>query len=226
VRVQLPGDEKLPRHVAAIAQIVDLLIGPQNVLEADDLKQRRQQRRVLVGDGNARGLTEEALVDKQSAVCILTLQVEVAGLIGRDAEPIVGLAYVSVESGSFRERGGAQASLRGGGMSQNVGYTTLGLRAMKTMMWGSMQVIPHVESAWLDAFNDLTPNASVTFATTGIGFCIDGVSLAEDSAVLDAGVDFSLCERPTTGAYYTDQYADSVPDNAVKGGLTWLFNKV
>lgn len=72
MRVQLPGDEKLPRHVAAIAQIVDLLIGPQNVLEADDLKQRRQQRRVLVGDGNARGLTEEALVDKQSAVCILT----------------------------------------------------------------------------------------------------------------------------------------------------------
>ena len=109
-------------------------------------------------------------------------------------------------------------------MSQNVGYTTLGLQAAKTMMWDSMQVIPHVEAAWLHAFNDLTPNASVAFATTGIGFCIDGVSLAEDSAVLDAGVDFSLSERLTTGASYTGQYADSVADNAVKGRLTWLFN--
>nr|WP_141702128.1 autotransporter domain-containing protein [Methyloceanibacter stevinii] len=74
------------------------------------------------------------------------------------------------------------------------------------------------------AFNDVTPDASLAFATTGIGFAIDGVPLAEDSAILDAGLDFAISERLTAGVSYTGQWANSVSDNGVKGRLTWLFN--
>ncbi|WP_208430877.1 autotransporter outer membrane beta-barrel domain-containing protein [Methyloceanibacter caenitepidi] len=143
---------------------------------------------------------------------------------GIELEPFAGLAYVSVESSGFREKGGAQASLRTSGIDQDVGYTTVGLRAATTMMWGGMAVTPHIEAAWLHAFDDVTPGASLVFATTGIGFDVDGVPLAEDAALLDAGVDFALSDRLSAGVSYQGQYADSLEDNAVKGRLTWLFN--
>ncbi|BAQ17140.1 hypothetical protein GL4_1686 [Methyloceanibacter caenitepidi] len=143
---------------------------------------------------------------------------------GVELEPFAGLAYVSVETSGFKEKGGPQASLSTTGVNQDVGYTTVGLRAAHTMTWGAMQVTPHVEAAWLHAFDDITPGASLAFATTGIGFSIDGVPLAEDSALLDAGVDFALSDRLSAGVSYQGQYADSLEDNAVKGRLTWLFN--
>ena len=140
-----------------------------------------------------------------------------------ELEPFAGLAFVSVESGGFREKGGAQASLRTSGFDQDVGYTTVGLRAAQTTMWGAMAVTPHIEAAWLHAFDDVTPGASLAFATTGIGFAVDGVPLAEDSAILDAGLDFAISERLTAGVSYTGQYAEKFSDNGVKGQLTWLF---
>jgi hypothetical protein len=36
---------------------------------------------------------------------------------------------------------------------------------------------------------------------------------AQDSALLDAGLDFALGERMTAGVSYTGQYSDSVTDN-------------
>ncbi|GFO81008.1 MAG: hypothetical protein A49_06350 [Methyloceanibacter sp.] len=143
---------------------------------------------------------------------------------GLELEPFAGLAYVSVESGGFRERGGAQASLRTSGIDQDVGYTTVGLRMAKTMLWQDMRVTPHFSAAWLHAFDDVTPGASLAFATTGIGFDVTGVPLAEDSALLDAGVDFALSDRLSAGVSYSGQYADEISDNAVKGRFTWLFN--
>ncbi|WP_158007390.1 autotransporter outer membrane beta-barrel domain-containing protein [Methyloceanibacter stevinii] len=143
---------------------------------------------------------------------------------GVEVEPFAGLAYVSVESSGFREKGGSEASLRTSGIDQDVGYTTVGLRAAQTVMWGDMAVTPHIEAAWLHAFDDVTPGASLAFATTGIGFDIDGVPLAEDSALLDAGLDLAVTDRLSAGVSYQGQYADSVSDNAVKGRLTWLFN--
>ena len=143
---------------------------------------------------------------------------------GFDLEPFAGLAFVSVDTDRFKERGGPQASLQGANLDQDVGYTTLGLRLAKTMMWGDMQVIPHVEAAWLHAFNDVTPGASLAFAATGTEFSVTGVPIAEDSALLDAGLDFALNDRLSAGVSYSGQYADEITDNAVKGRLTWLFH--
>lgn len=139
-------------------------------------------------------------------------------------EPFAGLAFVSVDTDGFRERGGPHASLRGVDIDQDVGHTTIGLRAAKTMMWGATQVTPHISAAWLHAFDDVTPAASLAFASSGIGFDITGAPLAEDSALLDAGLDFAVTDRITAGVSYSGQFADNVTDNAVKGRFTWLFN--
>jgi outer membrane autotransporter protein len=92
------------------------------------------------------------------------------------------------------------------------------------MVWGEKEITPHLSVAWLHAFDEMTPGATLAFATTGIGFDVAGVPLAEDSVLLDAGLDFALSNRVSAGISYAGQYADDVSDNAVKGRLTWLFH--
>ncbi len=143
--------------------------------------------------------------------------------MGRTAlEPFAGLAYVSIDTGSFKENG-ALAGLRGSGTDQDVGYSTLGLRAAATMAWNSVTVTPHVSAAWQHAFDDLTPGAALAFASTGIGFDVTGVPLAEDTALIEAGLNLALGLNTTAGISYSGQFGDGVQDNAVKGRLTWLF---
>jgi outer membrane autotransporter protein len=138
-------------------------------------------------------------------------------------EPFAGLAYVSIETDSFRERGGALSSLTGRGGDEDVGYSTLGLRAATVMQLANATIVPKISAAWQHAFDDVTPGASLAFATTGIGFGIDGVPLAQDSLLLEAGLDFSISATATLGVSYSGQFASDVTDNAVKGRLTWLF---
>jgi outer membrane autotransporter protein len=142
---------------------------------------------------------------------------------GMALEPFAGLAYVSVNADNFHERGGSLSALRGRGPDENVGYTTVGLRAAQTMHWQSMVVTPHVSAAWQHAFDDVTPGAALTLASTGSGFTVYGVPLAEDSALIDTGLDFALGPRTTAGVSYSAQFGDRVQDNAVKGRFAWLF---
>jgi len=141
---------------------------------------------------------------------------------GMALEPFAGLAYVSIDTEKFRERGGVLASLRGD-TDQDVGYSTVGLRAARTVHWGTILVTPHISAAWQHAFDDVTPDAALAFASTGIGFSIAGVPLAEDSVLLDTGLDFAIGARTTAGVSYSGQFGDDVTDNAVKGRFTWLF---
>ena len=71
--------------------------------------------------------------------------------------------------------------------------------------------------------DDVTPGASLAFASTGIGFAITGVPLAEDSALIDAGLDLALGPNTTAGVSYSGRFGDGVQDNAVKGRFAWLF---
>lgn len=82
---------------------------------------------------------------------------------------------------------------------------------------------PHLSAAWQHAFDDVTPSAALAFASTGIGFGITGVPLAEDSALIDAGLDLALGPNATAGVSYSGQFGDGVQDSAVKGRFAWQF---
>jgi len=86
-----------------------------------------------------------------------------------------------------------------------------------------MVLVPHASVAWQHAFDDVTPNAALAFASTGIGFDITGVPLAENSALVEAGLDLNLGPTATLGVAYSGQLANNLTDNAVKGRFTWLF---
>jgi outer membrane autotransporter protein len=146
-----------------------------------------------------------------------------ARMWGMALEPFAGLAYVSVDADNFHERGGSFSALRGRGTDENVGYTTVGLRAGQTVHWQSLVVTPHISAAWQHAFDDVAPDAALAFASTGIGIAVYGVPLTEDSALLDAGLDFALGPRTTAGVSYTGQFGNGISDNGVKGRFTWLF---
>lgn len=144
--------------------------------------------------------------------------------MGRNAlEPFGGLAFVSIYTDSFKEHGGNLATLDSRGVDQDVGYSTLGLRAAATYAWNGASITPHVSAAWQHAFDDVTPDAALAFASTGIGFDVTGVPLAEDTALIEAGLDFNLAPNATAGVSYSGQFGDGVQDNAIKGRFAWLF---
>lgn len=66
-------------------------------------------------------------------------------------------------------------------------------------------------------------NAALAFATTGTGFTVYGVPLAQDWALVDTGLDFALGPNTTAGVSYSGQFGDHVTDNGVKGRFTLLF---
>jgi outer membrane autotransporter protein len=137
-------------------------------------------------------------------------------------EPFAGLAFVHVDTDSFHERGDV-AALKGAGGNEDVGYSTLGLRVASTMHLRDMVITPHAAIAWQYAFDNLTPDAALVFASMGTGFDITGVPLAQNSALIDLGLDFNLDQTIMIGFSYAGQFANGVQDNAVKGRFTWLF---
>jgi uncharacterized protein with beta-barrel porin domain len=138
-------------------------------------------------------------------------------------EPFAGIAGVRIDTESFKEHGGELSALRGRNIDEEVGYSTLGLRAGTIWHWRETVVAPHVSAAWQHAFDDVTPDAVLAFASTGIGFTVTGVPLAEDSALIEAGLDFALGRAMTLGVSYAGQLASDLTDNAVKGRFTWIF---
>ncbi|HEV7463417.1 MAG TPA: autotransporter domain-containing protein, partial [Methyloceanibacter sp.] len=89
--------------------------------------------------------------------------------------------------------------------------------------WNEMVLAPHASGAWQHAFDDVTPDAALVFASTGIGFDITGVPLADNSLLVEAGFDLNLSPAATLGVSYSGQFASDLTDNAVKGRFTWLF---
>ena len=135
-------------------------------------------------------------------------------------EPFAGLAYVHVATGSFAESG-ASAGLSSAGSSDDVGYTTLGTRAAVTFDVGGMQLTPHGSLAWQHAFGDVTPGAALAFNINGIGFGIYGVPVAQDTALIEAGLGIAIAIAPdaTVRLSYQVQLSSDLQDNGLTGAL-------
>lgn len=137
-------------------------------------------------------------------------------------EPYAGLAYVHVETDAIRETG-SPGALRSGGFAEEVTFATLGLRAATALEVGGLTLSPRVAAAWRHAFDDTVPGLVVAFAAGGGGFAAEGVPIAEDAALIEAGLDVHLGAEARIGVSYIGQLADEVEDHGVKGVLLWPF---
>jgi outer membrane autotransporter protein len=139
------------------------------------------------------------------------------------AEPFAGLAWVHLDTRSFTETGGVSA-LTGTGNKDDVGYSTLGLRAATYyVLQNGMALIPRASVAWQHTFGAVTPTAALAFQSSGAGFGIAGVPLARDAALIEAGGDLQLTTQAKVGVSYSGHLANSAHDHSVKGNFTWRF---
>ena len=138
-------------------------------------------------------------------------------------EPFVGLAWVHFGTSGFTETGGA-AALTTNGSDDNVGYSTLGVRmASSSVPMHGITVTPRASLAWQYAFGDTTPDIALAFAQSGVGFSTLGVPLAQNSALIEAGLDLQLSPEARLGISYVGQLAGDLQDNGVQADLLWRF---
>jgi outer membrane autotransporter protein len=139
------------------------------------------------------------------------------------AEPFAGLAWVHLSTNGFGENGGL-AALVGSGNTEDVGYSSLGVRAATSVMLANgMALIPRATVAWRHAFGEITPTAAPAFATSGAGFAINGVPLARDAALVESGLDLRVSPHAKLGVSYSGELASRLQDHAVKGTFAWNF---
>jgi outer membrane autotransporter protein len=138
-------------------------------------------------------------------------------------EPFGGLAWVHLNTSSFAEVGGP-AALNGSASNQDVGYSTLGVRAATIYaLANGMTFVPRVTVAWEHAFNNVTPALGLSFQSLATPFAISGVPLARDGALVEAGSDLRINRQTTLGLYYNGYLSNRAQDHAVKGKLSVAF---
>ncbi|NMX68853.1 transporter [Pseudomonas sp. WS 5111] len=142
--------------------------------------------------------------------------VEAGGLA---VEPFAGLAYVNYASDTLKEKGGS-AALKGDA-DQDITFSTLGVRLGKTIALGNgSSITPRGSIGWRHAFGDTQPDADLSFINGGASFSTQGVPIAKDSAVVEAGVDYQISPNGKLGLGYSGQLSRNDKDH----GMTISFS--
>ncbi len=137
-------------------------------------------------------------------------------------EPFAGLAYVHTDTDGFTETGSTVA-LRSGGADENVTFSTLGVRTAVALDNGPYPVTARATFAWRHAFDATAPGLALSFAATGASFGVHGLPIAEDSALIEAGLDIGLGGGASLGVSYTGQISGDADDHGLTGSLLWQF---
>ncbi|MEG2913897.1 MAG: autotransporter domain-containing protein, partial [Pseudomonas sp.] len=129
-------------------------------------------------------------------------------------EPFAGLAYVNYDTDKAKEKGGV-GRLKADA-EQDITFSTLGLRAGKVItLANGGQFTPRAAVGWRHAFGDTKPDADLTFIDGGASFSTQGVPIAKDSAIVEAGVDFQISPTGKLGIGYSGQLSDDNNDHAM-----------
>ncbi|WP_116653634.1 autotransporter domain-containing protein [Pelagibacterium sediminicola] len=136
-------------------------------------------------------------------------------------EPFANLAYLTLSTNSFTETGGA-AALTSASNVVDAAFATLGVRAETDVALGDMSARLHGMVGWRHAFGG-APTAQMTFASGGNAFTIVGAPLAQDSLVLNAGIDIDLTDNAALGIAYSGQFGSGVQDHSAKVSLNVRF---
>lgn len=136
-------------------------------------------------------------------------------------EPFANLAYVNVHTDGFTEKGGAAAlSVRGD--SDDMTFTTLGLRLATDFDLGTAKATARGLIGWRHAYGDVTPAVVQAFSGSD-AFSVAGAPIARDSALIEAGVDFAITPAATLGIAYQGQIASTARDHGVRADLAIRF---
>ncbi len=136
-------------------------------------------------------------------------------------EPFAGLAHVSLRTDGFAEEDGA-AALSAASQTADTTFTTLGVNASRNFAIGSMNATAHGTLGWRHAFGDTTPLSTHAFAG-GDAFTVAGAPIAEDAAIVKAGLDLAIADNATLGFSYEGQIASDAQDHGFDASLAVRF---
>jgi len=169
------------------------------------------------------GLADAARADYKARTTQLFGDVGYALALGDVAlEPFANVAWVHLSTNRFGERGGIAALRARGGSDSNL-FSTLGIRAA-AQVWNDDNKTLTLRGTlgWRHAFGDVTPAARLAFAG-GASFGVEGVPIARNAVVVEAGFDLKVGKALTIGAAYSGVLASGAHDHAFKGNLTYRF---
>lgn len=143
------------------------------------------------------------------------------GVGGRATTGCSQVWCTGLDSDGFKEEGGA-AALRVHGGTTDTTFTTLGVHLSSAFDIGGRKAKAHGTLSWRHAFGDTTPLSSHAFAGSG-AFSVAGVPIAEDAAIIEAGLDFDITPAATLGIAYQGQIASDARQHGFKADLTVRF---
>ena len=136
-------------------------------------------------------------------------------------EPFFGADFSDLRTRGFSESGG-DAALSGKRSTNNVGTTTLGLRAQTTFDVKDNAGRLRGMLGWRHAYGDLNPEATMSFDGSQ-PFTVAGNPLARDAAVMEVGVDLAMSKNATLGLAYSGQFGDGNRQNTGTVNVSWRF---
>lgn len=136
-------------------------------------------------------------------------------------EPFANLSHVRLHTDGFTEKGGA-AALSVNGETTSTTFTTLGLRASAPLQLGATTANLHGTLGWRHAYGDITPESTQYFAGSN-AFTVEGIAIAKDAALIEAGFDVAITEASTLGLSYVGQLGNDTTQNGFNATLNVKF---
>lgn len=136
-------------------------------------------------------------------------------------EPFANLSHVRLRTDGFNENGGA-AALSVDSETTNTTFTTVGLRASAPLTLGTTTANLKGTLGWRHAYGDITPE-STQFLAGSNAFTVEGVAIAKDAALVEAGFDLAITESATFGVSYIGQFGDGTTQNGFNASLNVKF---
>ncbi len=137
-------------------------------------------------------------------------------------EPFANLAYVRLRTDGYDESGSSAAALSAGSDTTGTTFTTLGLRAASALNLGQVNSRLQGTIGWRHAYGDITPVSTHSFIGSD-AFTVSGLPIGEDTAIVEAGIEFDLSPTSTLGAFYQGQYGSGTEENGFNVKLNISF---
>jgi outer membrane autotransporter protein len=136
-------------------------------------------------------------------------------------EPFAALAYSRTKTDGFTETGGP-AALTVESSAMNTTYTTMGLRASSDFELGGVASVARGTLGWQHAFGDIDPVSTARFAT-GDSFSTSSTPIDRNTALLEAGLDFTVTPSSTVSVSYNGQIGSNAYDHGVNAKFRLKF---
>ncbi|WP_318269511.1 autotransporter outer membrane beta-barrel domain-containing protein [Salinisphaera orenii] len=120
----------------------------------------------------------------------------------------------------FDEDGEAGLTSRSDDMQ--VTYSTLGTRATLDVELGGINTTVNGMLGWRHAGHDVTPTATHTFAH-GPNFSVSGTPIAQDTALVETGLDINLTDTAALGVTYRGQIASEAEEHGLTARFKFKF---